>query len=433
MCPAQSAAKSDDPGDGRCRSCGGGELCLVLDMGLLPLANALVGADRLEQPEARYPLQLVYCRRCSLLQVLCCPPPAVLFGQEYPYFSSFSQTYVGHARAYADELIAQRKLDGGDLVVEIASNDGYMLQHFARRGIQVLGIEPAAGPAQAAEKMGITTLQQFFDHGLAEQLVGEGKRADVIVANNVLAHVPDPNQLLTAMAQVLKDDAVAVFEVPYVRDLIDHVQFDTIYHEHHSYFSATSLDKLMGQNGLCMQRIRRIAIHGGGLRFTVGRAGERGDCVQQLLAEESSLGIDTLAYLQPFSHRVETIRAKLRDLLADLAGCGARIAGYGAAAKAAVLLNYVGIGPDKCRFIVDRNVSKQGKYMPGVHIPICSPAELSRRRADYVLLFVWNIAEEIMRQQRAYLDDGGKFIVPIPSPCIVPRSHSAAAATDHEL
>jgi len=398
----------------KCRSCGSRNMQTVLDLGPTPLADALLSADDLERPEPAYPLEVAFCSECSLMQILETVPPEVLFCRQYPYYSSFSDELLRHSRENALELIASRGLNDKSLVIEIASNDGYLLKNFVEKNIPCMGVDPAEGPAESAEKIGVPTLCGFFNHELARQLRGVGKRADVIIANNVLAHVADINGFLDGIRILLKDGGVAVIEVPYVRDLVDNCEFDTIYHEHLCYFSGTSVDYLLRSHSLYLNKVKRVPIHGGSLRLYIGLKDDPDDSVVRLMAEERSKGIGEFSYYNDFAIKVTNIKEGLRHMLRSLKDQGSRIAAYGAAAKGATLINYVGLGREVIDFVVDRNVHKQGKYMPGKHIPIASPEKLLAEMPDFVLLLAWNFSEEIIRQQDEYRAKGGRFILPIP-------------------
>ncbi len=406
-----------------CRACGSGELETFLRLGELPLSDGFLFERDLARVEPRYPLDVAFCPRCTLVQILHTVPPEELFDDDYPYFSSFTKTLLDHSRANVEELIASRALGARSQVVELASNDGYLLQYYVQRGIPVLGIDPAAGPAKAAEARGVRTRHAFFTLDLARELRAEGLEADVVHANNVLAHVADTHGFVQGLAEILKPSGVAVIEVPYVRDLIEHVEFDTIYHEHLCYFSVTALERLFARHGLCLQDVRRIPIHGGSLRLFVGKESKRNAAVAQLLAEELRDGLQEAGYYRDFSHRVEEVRDELRALLDGFRRRGLRIAAYGAAAKGTILLNYAGLDRQWIDFVVDRNVHKQGRWVPGVRLPIRAPEALLAERPDVVLLLAWNFAPEILEQQRAYLEAGGRFVIPIPRPRVVDRSH----------
>lgn len=405
----------------RCRSCGSASLRLILSLGRTPLANALLTAEQLDRPEPVYPLDVVFCADCALVQIAETVPPEALFS-DYLYFSSFSDTMLAHAEALADELAGARGLNAESLVVEIASNDGYLLQFYQRRGVPVLGIEPAANIAQVAEReRGIPTLCEFFGAEVGERLRAEGRTADVIHAHNVLAHVADLNGVVRGIAALLKPGGVAVIEAPYVKDLIDSREFDTIYHEHLCYFSLTALDRLFTRHGLAIADVRRVPIHGGSLQVHVMRAemAARGAATQALLDEEAAWGVDDFAFYAGFARAVEALRADLRALLGGLKAQGCTIAAYGASAKGSTLLNYFGIGAETLGFVADRSTYKQGRYTPGTHLPICAPTKLLEAQPDYTLLLTWNFAAEILDQQAEYRRRGGQFIIPIPQVRVV--------------
>jgi hypothetical protein len=389
----------------------------MLDLGSTPLANQLLTEADLTEREPVYPLDIAYCPACSLVQITHTVPPEALFS-EYVYFSSFSDAMLAHSKELATRVTKERRLGADDLVVEIASNDGYLLQYYKELGVGVLGIEPAQNIAKVAIERGIPTIAEFFGRELADKLSAEGKRAAVLHANNVMAHVPDINHFAAGIFSVLADEGAAFIEVPYVREMINRCEFDTIYHEHVFYFSLTALSSLFVRNHLKVIDVELIPLHGGSLLLTVAREGAKATAhrrVAQSLEDEKEAGMSSAAYYEGFSARVRALREELRRVLSDLKAKGARVAAYGAAAKGSTLLNYAGIGRETIDFVVDRSPHKQGKFMPGVHLPIRAPSALVEERPDYVLLLTWNFKDEILAQQDAFRRSGGKFIVPLPS------------------
>lgn len=398
----------------QCRSCGGDGLHSVLALGDVPLANALIRSDQLGEPEESYSLELVFCPHCTLLQITATVSPDRLF-REYFYLSSFSDTALLNARTIADRIMTERKLDAHSLVIEVASNDGYLLRNYMERGIPVLGIEPARNIARLAVDRGVRTLCDFFGVDMASRLAADGHCADVLHANNVLAHVPDLNGFVAGISKVLKPSGVAVIEVPYTKDMIAGCEFDTIYHEHLCYFSLSALVSLFRRNGLVVTDVEHIPIHGGSLRVFASRTGEDvKPAVAQMLDSELQLRMDSVEFYNKFGMAVSVLKRNLIDLLRSLKMKGSRLAAYGASAKGTTLLNYCGIGSDILDFVVDRSTAKQGMCTPGTHLEILPPSALLERMPDYTLLLTWNFAEEIMGQQKDYLSRGGHFIVPIP-------------------
>ena len=403
-----------------CRSCGSTELHLVADLGSTPLANAFLTADQLNLCELTFPLRLVFCANCTLVQLTETVRPDVLFAN-YLYASSYSDTMLRHARATCDKLCRERFLTESSLVMEIASNDGYLLQFFVGRGIPVLGIEPAANIATIARRRGVPTRLAFFEGGLADRLAAEGLYADVVIGNNVLAHVSKINDFITGVKTVLKPGAIARFELPYLGDLIRNLEFDTIYHEHIFYFSAHSIETLLHRNGLVFTDVEHIPIHGGSLVVTAALKPEPlgRSRVEQFLIEERQRGMDRLPFYSDFGSRVIANICELKTLTTRLCSSGNRICAYGASAKGSTLLNTACFEAGTLEYVVDRSELKQGLYTPGSRLPIFAPERLALDRPDYVLVLTWNLLEEILQQQQVYRDLGGKFIVPIPSPVIV--------------
>lgn len=404
-----------------CRSCGRPDLSTILSLGKTPLANALLTREQLNEIEPTYELDLVFCPSCYLIQITETVPSEKLF-REYFYLSSFSETLLRHSEENVQQLIGLENLDSRSLVIEIASNDGYLLQYYKRAGVPVLGIEPAGNIAEIAERSGIPTLCDFFNAELAKTLVEDGKHADIIHANNVLAHVPDLNGFIRGLHSLLKDTGVAVVEVPYVKDMIDRHEFDTIYHEHLCYFSLTALNNLFRRHSLIITDVKHLSIHGGTLRIYARKQNAldsgQSNTVHEMLAQEAKW-VGNSEFYRGFSVKIEHLRSELLSMLSRLKADGKRIAVYGASAKGSTLMNYFGIGGSLLDFVVDRNTIKQGHYTPGTHLPIYSPAALLKEMPDYVLLLTWNFADEILHQQAEYRKHGGRFIIPIPELRIV--------------
>jgi SAM-dependent methyltransferase len=404
-----------------CRGCGGDRLGLVLDLGDLPLANRLLDSPGESVDEPRYPLAVAMCADCCLVQTTFTVDPAVLF-DDYPYFSSVSAATVEHYRAVARRLMRERSLGAGAVVVEVGSNDGYLLAEYAEAGVTVLGIEPAANVAAVATERGIPTRVAFFGASVAEELLAQGVRADVIHANNVLAHAPDINSFVAGLAKLLAPDGVLVVETPYLVDLVETVAFDTIYHEHVFYYSLTALTWLFERHGLAITDVEHVDTHGGSLRVFATRAdtahaasSRAGPRVGEMLAAESGAGVCSAEYFASFAQRVAELGEQLRSELRAVKVAGGCVVGYGAAAKAATLLNVFRIDAELLDFVCDLSPHKVGRYMPGVRLPIRPASDLATSGADVCLILAWNHAAEIVEQQRAFLDAGGTFIVPIPN------------------
>jgi SAM-dependent methyltransferase len=392
----------------------------------MPLSDGLVTPEQYARGEDRYGLTVVFCRNCCLMQIKETVPPEILFGADYPYYSSFSEYLLQHSRDNALRLIESRKLGPDSLVVELASNDGYLLKNFQEKGIPVLGIDPAPGPAAAAEKIGVPTLCEFFDADMARRLRDEGKRADVVIGNNVMAHIPDLNDFVEGISILLKDDGICVIENPYVKDLIENCEFDTIYHEHQCYHSVTAVSQLFARHGMTLFNVEHYPIHGGSMRYFGGPNQEVGESVKRYLADEAAAGLTSFDYYRDFGARVESIKTELVRLLQELKSSGKRIAAYGAAAKGSTLTNYTGVDHRFLDFVVDRNVHKHGLFMPGIGVPIRPVEALVEDMPDYVLILAWNFKDEILRQQSEYTRRGGRWIVPIPFPAVLEQTVEAA-------
>ncbi|MBI4581420.1 MAG: class I SAM-dependent methyltransferase [Planctomycetes bacterium] len=401
-----------------CRICGHSELAPVLSLGRQPLANKVLKTSVAVGPEPRVPLDVVHCPHCSLVQLTATVDPAHLF-RHYLYFSSQAQTMLDHARDMVTDLTQELGLGPEHFVIEIASNDGYLLRNFVQRGIPALGIEPARNIAARAEALGVSTLAEFFDMGLARRLATEGRRADLIIANNVIAHVADLHGVMEGVRELLKPSGVAVFEFQYIGGLIETCAFDTIYHEHLCYFSATAFEYLLRQHGLAAWAITPQSTHGGSLRVhAVAAAGAPASpkAVKDFLAGERRAGIFDTSHYTGFAKRTDDIIRRSRELLLRLRGEGLRMAGYAAAAKCTVMLNALGLDADTVTPIADRSPYKQGHLIPGLRVPIVSPEAMLAQAPDVIVIFAWNIAAEIMESLDDYRRGGGRFLVLIPEP-----------------
>ena len=400
-----------------CRSCGNILQHIFVDLGVSPLANSYLKASQLEQMEPSYPLRVYVCESCLLVQLIPVVKPENIFS-EYAYFSSYSDSWLDHAKSYAGSVIDRFRLNAETRIIEIASNDGYLLQYFIARGIPVIGIEPARNVAEAAIERGIPTVVRFFGEETARDLVAEGKCADLLVGNNVLAHVPDLNDFLTGMKIVLRDRGVITLEFPHLMRLVEDNQFDTIYHEHVSYFSLIAVQKLFAGHGLMVFDVEELPTHGGSLRIYAGHQEDPtkqvGERVKNLLEREKSAGFTKLDSYLSFGERVKKTKRKFLDFLIKAKDEGKSIAGYGAPAKGNTLLNYCGVGTDFLDYTVDRSPHKQDLFLPGTHIPIYSPDRIRETEPDYLVILPWNLREEIMEQMSYIREWNGRFVVPVP-------------------
>jgi SAM-dependent methyltransferase len=401
-----------------CRFCQAVLTRTFVDLGRAPLSNAFLAADQLHSMEPHYPLHVYVCETCLLVQLEEFQTATDIFG-DYLYFSSFSDLWLRHAEKYAERMTAELRLSAASLVVEVASNDGYLLQYFRQRDIGVLGIEPAANVAKVAEAIGVPTDVAFFSTDTARRLVQTGKAADLICANNVLAHVPDLNDFVAGLKILLKPTGTITVEFPHLRRLIAERQFDTIYHEHFSYFSLLVVDKLFARHGLTVFDVDSLETHGGSLRIHAGhaedRTRQRTGRFHAVVADERAAGLAGLAIYDRFAETVVEVKCQVLGFLIAARREGKLVAGYGAPAKGNTLLNYCGVGPELIAFTVDRSPHKQGRYLPGVQIPIHAPERIFETRPDYVFILPWNIRSEIIEQMHAVRDWGGRFVVAIPN------------------
>ena len=401
-----------------CRGCGTPLVLPLIDLGTSPPSNAYLRRDQLEQAEQWVPLKVAVCQECWLVQTEDYTSADSLFDADYAYFSSFSSTWLAHAERYVAEMVERFGLDAQSRVVEIAANDGYLLQYVAKRGIACLGVEPTRSTAQAAREKGLEIRELFFGRETALQLHGEGWAADLMAANNVLAHVPDINDFLAGFATLLKPTGVATFEFPQLLTLMAGQQFDTLYHEHYSYLSLTAVQRLCERNGLEVFDVSELPTHGGSLRVFVQRAdGQRRDlqpAVQQQLQAELAAGVKTPEYYATLAPAAERIKHELLRFLLQAKADGKRVVGYGAAAKGNTLLNYAGVKPDLLAWVADASPHKQGKFLPGSRIPVVSPERIEIEKPDYVLVLPWNLLDEITGQYAQVKNWGASFVVAIP-------------------
>jgi 2-polyprenyl-3-methyl-5-hydroxy-6-metoxy-1,4-benzoquinol methylase len=411
------------PTSGQCRFCGTAFRHTVLDLGMSPLCESFLRGDQLNQMEPFYPLRLWVCEKCLLVQLEEYVTGEDIF-TEYAYFSSFSDSWLQHSRQYVDQMIDRLALTSASEVVEVASNDGYLLQYFVQRGITALGIEPAANVAKVAESKGVRTLVKFFGVETARDLVAEGHQADLILGNNVLAQVPDLNDFVAGLKLLLAPSGVITIEFPHLMRTIDGNQFDQVYHEHFSYFSLYAVERIFAAHSLPIFDVEELPTHGGSIRVYAHHADDttkpETPRLSDLRAREIDAGIATMEYYQDFEARVRETKRKLLEFLIEAKRAGKRVVGYGAPGKGNTLLNYCGIRADFVDFTVDRSPHKHGKFLPGTHIPIHAPEALWDAQPDYVLILPWNLKNEIMEQLAAIRAWGGQFVVPIPEVTVYP-------------
>lgn len=401
----------------KCRFCRTALTDTVVDLGMSPLSNSYLTAEKLNVRESFYPLHAYVCSKCFLVQLEEFESPDAIFS-DYAYFSSYSDTWLAHARRYTEMMRERFAMTADDLVVEIASNDGYLLQYFKESGINVLGVEPAANVASVARKKGITTISEFFGVELAQRLCDEGVKAKLLLGNNVLAHVPDINDFVAGMKIILEKDGIITMEFPHLLKMMAERQFDTIYHEHFSYLSFSTVEEIFVAHGLKMFDVEEVSTHGGSLRIYachVECSGyEETERVTEMRHKEKKFGLKEIRTYSEFAEKVKLLKFELLEMLVGLKKQGKMIAGYGAPAKGNTLLNYCGIRTDFIEYTVDRSPHKQGKYLPGTHIPILKPDNIRETKPDYLLILPWNLKEEIMGQMDYIREWGGKFIVAIP-------------------
>ena len=407
----------------RCRHCGSSVTVSFCDLGMSPLANSYVSVEQIDRAESFYPLHAYVCGECFLVQLQEFESPEQIFS-DYAYFSSYSDSWVAHCRQYVEQMVARYGLGSEQLVIEVASNDGYLLKFFKEKGVPVLGIEPAANVARAAQDLGIETLVEFFNPTLAETLVRRGIQADLLLGNNVLAHVPDLNGFVRALKLALKPSGVITLEFPHLLELIRERQFDTIYHEHFSYLSLGTVGRVFSKFGLKVFDVDRLATHGGSIRVYATHAENAMQTisghVNEMLSEEASAGLESLATYRAFSDEVKKTKRALLRFLIYAREQGKSVVGYGAPAKGNTLLNYCGVRTDLLDYTVDRSPHKQGRFLPGVRLPIYPPEKIRETKPDFVLILPWNIKEEVMSQMSFIRQWGGRFVVPIPRTMVMP-------------
>ena len=422
MSTPSSETGAPEPGkavEPKCRFCSAALSRVFLDLGLSPLCQTQISPHQVNQGEAFYPLRVFVCDSCYLVQLDEYVSPDVIFGENYPYFSSYSESWVRHAKTYADRMVAEYGIGKDSFVVEIASNDGYLLQHFADLGVPCLGIEPAESVANAAREKGIETITRFFGEQTAVDVAREYKKANLVLGNNVLAHVPDLNDFVAGLREVLADNGMITMEFPHLMRLVLEHQFDTIYHEHFSYFSFSTVSRVFAEHGLVIFDVEELPTHGGSLRIYAAKA-DSGDLsvsprAADLLHRERSMGFETIEFYMDFEEQVRETKRALLEFLLTAKRAGKSVVGYGAPGKGNTLLNYCGIRQDFLDYTVDLNPHKQGTYTPGSRIPIHDPAMILKTKPDYILILPWNLRKEITKSMAFVREWGCRFVVPIPT------------------
>ena len=400
-----------------CRHCNATLSLQFVDLGSAPPSNAYLTAAALRRPERWHPLRVLACTECWLVQTEDYAGADEMFTDDYAYFSSYSQTWLTHSERYVSMVVERFRLGPQSLVVELAANDGYLLQFLVARGIRCVGVEPTASTAEQARARGIQIIQDFFGVRLAQTMTGESLHADLVIANNVLAHVPDINDFVTGISLLLAAEGIVTFEFPHFLNLLTNNQFDTIYHEHYSYLSLTAVSRIADRNGLSVFDVEEVPTHGGSLRVYAQRSGgpqPRSQRAAALLQHEATAGLTTASYYAGFQEKADRTKDRFLRFLLDAKESGMRIAGYGAAAKGNTLLNYAGVRPDTVRYVVDMNPAKQGKFLPGSRIPIVSEERIRGDRPDYIIVLPWNIRQEVMNRLAYIREWGGRFVTAIP-------------------
>lgn len=422
MSHARAESNVDEPAIARepnCRFCDNPLSDVFVDLGLSPLCQTQISPEQLNHGENYYPLRVFICSTCFLVQLDEYVSPDIIFGEDYPYYSSYSDSWVKHAKDYADKMIADYAIGKDSFVVEIASNDGYLLQHFKNAGVPCLGVEPAEGVAQAARDKGIETISRFFGKDTATGVSHEFRKADLLLGNNVLAHVPDLNDFVSGLRELLADDGLITMEFPHLMRLMQENQFDTIYHEHFSYFSFSTVSRIFAHHGLSIFDVEELKTHGGSLRIYAAKADNSSHSLSaratELLERERSMGFESIEFYAHFEEQVRETKRALLEFLINAKRDGKSVVGYGAPGKGNTLLNYCGIREDFLDYTVDRNPHKQGTFTPGARIPILDPSEINRTKPDYILILPWNLRKEIKESMSHVQEWGCKFVVPIPT------------------